>query len=87
LHGRLVVKSRAQLWDWGQADLGQLVDYTVALQQEVARLRDAAAQDSHNSSRPPATDRAETPKLKSLRRKSGRRSGVQVSPIRASVNR
>ena len=29
----LVVKSRVQLWDWGQADLGQLVDYTVALQQ------------------------------------------------------
>jgi transposase len=76
----LVVKSRAQLWDWGQADLGQLVDYTVALQQEVARLRDAAAQDSHNSSRPPATDRAETPKPKSLRRKSGRRSGGQPGP-------
>ena len=73
----LVVKSRAQLWDWGQADLGQLVDYTVALQQEVARLRDSAAQNSHNSSRPPATDRPETPKPQSLRRKSGRRSGGQ----------
>jgi len=74
----LVVKSRAQLWDWGQADLGQLGDYPVELQQEVARLRDSAAQNSRNSSRPPAADRPETPKPKSLRPKSGRRSAVTM---------
>lgn len=72
-----VVKSRAQLWDWGQAHLDELVDYTLELQQEVGRLRDAAAQNSSNSSRPPSTDRPETPKPKSLRRKSGRPSGGQ----------
>jgi hypothetical protein len=38
-----VVKSRAQLWDWGQAHLDELVDYTLELQQEVCRLRDSAA--------------------------------------------
>ena len=52
-----VVKSRAQLWQWGQAHLDQLVDYTRELQQEVGRLRDSAAQNSSNSSRPPSTDR------------------------------
>jgi hypothetical protein len=46
--------------------LDELVDYTLELQQEVGRLRDSAAQNSSNSSRPPSTDRPETPKLKSL---------------------
>ena len=72
-----VVKSRAQLWDWGHAHLDQLVDYTLELQPEVGRLRESAAQNSRNSSRPPSTDRPETPKPKSLRQKSGRPSGGQ----------
>jgi transposase len=54
-----------------------LVDYTFQLQAEVRRLRDAAAQNSRNSSRPPSTDRPEQPKPKSLRKKSGRKPGGQ----------
>jgi transposase len=48
------------------------VDYAFELQAEVRRLRDAAAQNSRNSSRPPSTDGPEQPKPKSLRQKSGR---------------
>ena len=61
----------------GRADLAGWVDYALELQAENARLRDAAAQNSHNSSRPPSTDRPEKSQPKSLRRKSGRRSGGQ----------
>lgn len=69
-------KSWDQLWDWGQADLRGLVDYSFALQAEVRRSRDTAAQNSTNSSRPPSTDR-EKPAPKSLREKSGRKPGGQ----------
>ena len=72
-----VVKDRAELMRLGRTDLAGLVDYTFELQQEVRRLRDAAAQNSRNSSRPPATDRSEKPHPKSLRKKSGRASGGQ----------
>jgi len=68
-------KSRAELWRWQQTDPSGLVDYTFALQAEVRRLRDRAAQNSRNTSRPPSTDGAEQPKPKSLRQKSGRKSG------------
>jgi transposase len=69
-------KSREALWGWSQSDPQGLVEYTLSLQEEVRRLRDAAAQTSRNSSRPPSTDR-EPPKPKSLRPKSGRKSGGQ----------
>ena len=69
-------KSREELLEWGKADLAGLVDYALALQAEVGPLRDARAQNSANSSRPPSTDR-ERPKPKSLRKKSGRKSGGQ----------
>ena len=72
-----VDKSWEELWSWGQADQRGLVDYTFALQAEVRRLRDLAAQNSSNSSRPPSTDRPEQPKPKSLRKKSGRKPGGQ----------
>jgi transposase len=72
-----VDKSWDALWNWGQADPRALVDYTFQLQAEVRRLRDAAAQNSRNSSRPPSTDRPEQPKPKSLRKKSGRKTGGQ----------
>ncbi len=72
-----VDKSREELWKWQQTDPRGLVDYTFELQAEVRRLRDRAAQNSRNSSRPPSTDRAEQPKPKSLRKKSGRKSGGQ----------
>jgi transposase len=69
-------KSREELLAWGKVDLPALVDYTLALQAEVERLHDTAAQNSTNSSRAPSTDR-ESPKPRSLRRKSGRKPGAQ----------
>jgi len=72
-----VFKDRAELMKLGRADLSGLVDYALELQADNASLRDAAAQNSHNSSRPPSTDRPEKPQPKSLRPKSGRRSGGQ----------
>lgn len=72
-----VDKSWEQLWSWNQADPRGLTTYTFDLQAEVRRLRDAVAQNSSNSSRPPSTDRPEQPKPKSLRKKSGRKSGGQ----------
>jgi len=72
-----VDKSWQQLWDWQQSDPRALVDYTFELQREVCRLRDASAQNSRNSSRPPSSDRPEQPKPKSLRKKSGRKPGGQ----------
>jgi transposase len=71
-----VDKSWEDLWSWGQTDLRGLVDYIFALQAEVRRLKDSAAQNSSNSSRPPSTDR-EKPAPKSLREKSGRKPGGQ----------
>jgi transposase len=72
-----VDKSLEELRHWGQSDPDTLAHYTFALQAEVRRLRDAAAQSSRNSSRPPSTDRPEQPKPKSLRKKSGRKPGGQ----------
>lgn len=72
-----VDKSLEELRSWGHTDPCGLADYTFELQAEVRRLRDAAAQNSSNSSRPPSTDRPEKPKPKSLRKKSGRKSGGQ----------
>src|SRR5512142_1499841 len=69
-------KSRETLLAWGKNDLPGVVDYTLALQAEVRRLRDRAAENSTNSSRAPSTDR-EPPKTQSLRRKSGRKPGGQ----------
>src|ERR1700693_3841763 len=74
---RSVDKSLEELSRWGQADPNGLAAYTFALHTEVRRLRDAAAQNSSNSSRPPSTDRPEQPKPKSLREKSGRKPGGQ----------
>lgn len=70
-------KSREELWRWQQTDPRGLVDYTFELQTEVRCLRDRAAQNSRNSSRPPATDGAEQPQPKSLRKPSGRKPGGQ----------
>ena len=75
--GNSVHKSLEELRNWGQADSRGLADYTFQLQEEVRRLRDGAAQNSSNSSRPPSTDRPERPRPKSLRKKSGRKSGGQ----------
>ena len=72
-----VDKSLEELRSWGQADPGGLAGYAFELQVEVRRLRDAAAQNSSNSSRPPSTDRPEQPKPKSLRKKTERKPGGQ----------
>ena len=72
-----VDKSLEELRSWGRADPCGLADYAFALQAEVRRLRDAAAQNSSNSSRPPSTDRPEQPNPKSLRHKSGHKPGGQ----------
>lgn len=72
-----VAKSWEELWRWQQADPRGLVDYTFELQAEVRRLRDPAAQNSRNSSRPPSTDRPEQPKPKSLPKRSDRKTGGQ----------
>jgi transposase len=72
-----VDKSWEELRRWNRSDPRGFVDYAFELQAEVRRLRDAAAQNSHNSSRPPSTDRPEQPKPKSLRKKSGRKTGGQ----------
>lgn len=70
-------KSREQLRHWQQTDPDGLLDYTLQLQAQLRQLRDAAAQNSRNSSLPPSSDRAEKPKPQSLRKKSGRKPGGQ----------
>jgi len=70
-------KSREELWQWHEDDPHGLVDYALALQAEVRRLRDRTAQNSRNSSRPPSTDGPEKPQPKSLRKRSKRKPGGQ----------
>lgn len=70
-------KSREELWQWHEDDPQGLVDYTLALQAELRRLRDKTAQNSRNSSRPPSTDGPEKPQPKSLRKRSKRKPGGQ----------
>jgi transposase len=70
-------KSLEELRRWGRSDPDRLAAYAFELQGEVRRLRDAAAQSSRNSSRPPSTDRPEQPKPQSLRQKTGRKPGGQ----------
>ena len=69
-------KSLAELQSWGQTDPSGLAEYAFQLQAELRRWRETAAQNSANSSRPPSTDR-EKPRPKSLRGRSGRKSGGQ----------
>lgn len=70
-------KSREELQHWQQTDPDGLLDYTLQLQAQLRQLRDAAAQNSRNSSLPPSSDRSEKPKPQSLRKKSGRKTGGQ----------
>lgn len=57
-------------------ELEQLRAENTALRQEVGRLQDQLAKDSHNSSRPPSSDRFHR-QPKSLRKKSGKKPGGQ----------
>jgi transposase len=70
-------KSWEELWRWNQSDPRGLVQYTFKLQEQLRQLRDAAAQNSRNSSLPPSADRGPAPQPKSLRQKSGRKTGGQ----------
>ena len=64
------MKSADELYDLGQRDLHALVAYTISLQER-------AALNSRNSSKPPATDGYTKPAPKSLRGKSGKKTGGQ----------
>lgn len=64
------MKTAAELHDWGQRDLDGLVVYCLALQERLAVT-------SRNSSKPPSKDGLNKPKPKSLRGKTGKKSGGQ----------
>jgi len=64
------MKTVAELHDLGQRDLDGLVAYCVTLQERLAIT-------SRNSSKPPSQDGYVKPKPKSLRGKSGKKSGGQ----------
>lgn len=68
----------------GELDKETLISIIVTLQQAVAEqaavirsLRDQLAKNSRNSGRPPSSDGLKKPRTRSLRKKSGRRSGGQ----------
>lgn len=65
------MKTAAELHDWGQQDLDGLIAYCLSLQERLALT-------SRNSSKPPAQDGYAKPKPKSLRGKSGKKSGGQA---------
>lgn len=64
------MKTAAELYDLGQRDLHALVAYTISLQERTAL-------NSRNSSKPPVTDGYAKPAPKSLRGKSGKKTGGQ----------
>ena len=64
------MKTAAELHDLGQRDLGGLVAYCLTLQERLALT-------SRNSSQPPSQDGYAKPKPKSLRGKTGKKSGGQ----------
>jgi transposase len=74
-----VIELVQQLQDDVAAQARQLAaqqDLLTALSARVKALEDQLATDSHNSSKPPSTDRT-PPKPKSLRQRSGRKPGGQ----------
>lgn len=64
------MKTAAELRNWGQRDLDGLVAYCLNLQERLALT-------SRNSSKPPSQDGYGKPKPKSLRGKTGKKSGGQ----------
>lgn len=64
------MKTAAELHDWGQRDLDGLVAYCLRLQERLAIT-------SRNSSKPPSKDGLKKAKPKSLRGKTGKKSGGQ----------
>lgn len=79
------IESQAEELDRLKARISQLEDELRAAQQDHHRLRRRNAElealisrDSHNSSRPPSSDRPWAKRTKSLRRPSGKRAGGQL---------
>jgi transposase len=71
------MKTADELHALGRRNLPELVDYCVTLQEQLSTLTGQLAQNSHNSSKPPSSDGYQKPAPKSLRKKSGKKSGGQ----------
>lgn len=71
------MKTADELLALGKRDLKGLVSYTVRLQERLSILEQQHAQNSRNSSKPPASDGYKKPAPKAQRKKSDRKSGGQ----------
>jgi len=73
-----MMKSAAELLDMGRQNLAGLVAYCLTLQESLSLT-------SHNSSKPPSTDGYLKPKPKSLRVKTGKKTGGQPGHTGATL--
>ena len=70
---------RKKLFEQAEKDLGSVVDLILDLMDRVEKLEDQLSKNSGNSSKPPSSDRSSQakPKQRSLRQKTGKKSGGQ----------
>ena len=68
---------REELLALARANPEALVDYVLALEEQIRRLEARLAQNSSNSGRPPSSDGLGKPPPRSLRSESGRKPGGQ----------
>jgi transposase len=71
------MKTPEELLELGQRDLPGLIGYCIVLQDQVITLTQQIAQNSRNSSKPPSSDGYDKPQPKSLRMKTGKKTGGQ----------